>query len=229
MFATKILKMATKSIGDIPILTQLYADSTSLLSIAAIESSQEPAFPANDDINRRIGYMRGDITRLRLDAIVNAANRLLQGGGGVDGAINAAAGPELVRESAPLGPIETGEAVITKGYNLPAQHVIHTVGPIYREVRNPEESLASCYRESLKLAVKHGLRTVAFSAISTGIYGFPSQRAAYVACKTVREFLETDDGSNLLRVVFVTFMPKDVNAYNNALPRYFPPTASEGQ
>ncbi|KAJ4323115.1 hypothetical protein N0V84_004515 [Fusarium piperis] len=217
--------MATKSIGDIPILTQLYADSSSLLSVAALASTQQPAFSPNDDINRRIGYMRGDITRLRLDAIVNAANRLLQGGGGVDGAINAAAGPGLVAESAPLGPIETGEAVITKGYNLPAQHVIHTVGPIYHEARNPDESLASCYRESLKLAAERGLRTVAFSAISTGIYGFPSQRAALVACKTVREFMETDEGSNLLRVVFVTFMPKDVEAYNNALPLYFPPTA----
>ncbi|KAM0425126.1 hypothetical protein ACHAPT_009686 [Fusarium lateritium] len=210
--------MATKSIGEIPILTQLYADSASLLSVAALASSREPSAPENDSINRRIGYMRGDITRLRLDAIVNAANRHLRGGGGVDGAINAAAGPDLIRESAPLGPLDTGEAVITKGYNLPAQHVIHTVGPIYDSDLDPDESLASCYRESLKIAVEHGVRTLAFSAISTGIYGFPSQRAANIACRTVREFMDTEDGSKLLRVVFVTFMPKDVEAYNNALP-----------
>ncbi|KAF4988517.1 hypothetical protein FDECE_15004 [Fusarium decemcellulare] len=210
--------MATKSLGEVPILTQLYSDPSSALTEAALVSQVEPAFAANDSINKRIGYIRGDITRLRVDAIVNAANKSLMGGGGVDGAIHKAAGPELKQECRPLGPIETGEAVITKGYNLPSKNVIHTVGPVYDRDEYPNQMLASCYRESLRLAVQSGVRTVAFSAISTGIYGFPSYAAAKVACKTVREFMETEEGSKILRVVFVTFMEKDVQAYNKALP-----------
>ncbi|KAF4982056.1 hypothetical protein FZEAL_2243 [Fusarium zealandicum] len=210
--------MATKSIGDIPVLSQLYSDHSSPLAEAALAFQGQPAFATNNSINKRIGYIRGDITRLRLDAIVNAAKGTLLGGGGVDGAIHTAAGRELVKECATLGPIKTGEAVITKGYNLPAKHVIHAVGPIYWDEVDPNGMLATCYRESLKLAVKEGVRTVAFSSISTGFYGFPSQGAAKVACKTVREFLESEEGDKLLRVVFVTFLKKDVDAYNEALP-----------
>ncbi|CEI62806.1 hypothetical protein FVEN_g619 [Fusarium venenatum] len=213
--------MTIRSVNDIPSLTQLYRDPDSVLSAAS--PNDKTSFPPVDRINTRIGLIRGDITKLRLDAIVNAANTALLGGGGVDGAIHSAAGPELVKESGPLGPIKTGEAVITKGYNLPAKHVIHTAGPIYGNIKDPNEKLAMCYRECLKLAVEHGVETVAFSAISTGIYGFPNGPAAQIACQTVREFLETEDGNKLSRVVFVTFVDRDVDAYNKTIPKIFPP------
>jgi O-acetyl-ADP-ribose deacetylase (regulator of RNase III) len=221
MFARRFITMATRSVNDIPSLTQLYRDPESVLSAATPRS--ESTFPANDSINRRIGLIRGDITKLRLDAIVNAANKALRGGGGVDGAIHDAAGPGLLKECRPLGPIDTGEAVITKGYSLPAKHVIHTAGPIYGNETNPNEKLAMCYRECLKLAVENGVETVAFSAISTGIYGFPNGPAAQIACRTVREFLETEEGQKLSRVVFVTFVAPDVDAYNKIIPKVFPP------
>jgi O-acetyl-ADP-ribose deacetylase (regulator of RNase III) len=216
MFTRRFVTMAIRSVDDIPSLTQLYRDPESVLS-AAIPKGKT-SYPPDDHINRRIGLIRGDITKLRLDAIVNAANTSLRGGSGVDGAIHSAAGPQLVKESGPLGPIKTGEAVITKGYNLPAKHVIHTAGPIYSTTADPNEKLAMCYRESLKLAVEHDVKTVAFSAISTGIYGFPNGPAAQIACQTVREFLETEEGSKLSRVVFVTFVAPDVDAYNKTIP-----------
>ncbi|KAF4997170.1 hypothetical protein FGRMN_4065 [Fusarium graminum] len=219
--------MATRGVGEIPSLTQLYRNPESALSQAALTSKKQPDYPASDSVNERVGLVRGDITKLRLDAIVNAANPSLQGGGGVDGAIHDAAGPGLREECKPLGPIKTGQAVITKGYNLPATHVIHTVGPIYGSDPNPKASLEKCYRESLRVAVKNKLQTVAFSAVSTGIYGFPNSSAARIACKTVREFLDSEEGSNLLRVVFITFVPPDVNAYNDIIPRFFPPAKED--
>ncbi|KAF5025926.1 hypothetical protein F66182_1961 [Fusarium sp. NRRL 66182] len=218
--------MATRSISEIPTLAQIYSDSSSAISDAGRALKGAPAYAANNSVNERIGLIRGDITKLRLDAIVNAANKSLLGGGGVDGAIHRAAGPDLVKECRPLGPIHTGEAVITRGYDLPAKHVIHTVGPVYHSDRNPSKSLESCYRESLKLAVGHGLTTVGFSAISTGIYGFPSDAAAKIACKTVRDFLESEDGNKLQRVVFVTFVTPDVDAYNETIPTIFPPATN---
>lgn len=208
--------MATRSVNDIPSLSQLYRDPESVLS--AVNPRGNSTYSPDDSLNKRVGLIRGDITKLRLDAIVNAANKHLGGGGGVDGAIHRAAGPELIKEGQPLGPIETGEAVITKGYNLPAKHVIHTAGPIYTAEKDPGEKLAMCYRESLKIAAKNGLETVAFSAISTGVYGFPNGPAAQIACKTVREFLESDEGSKLSRVVFVTFVDPDVDAYYKTIP-----------
>ncbi|KAF4438336.1 RNA-directed RNA polymerase [Fusarium acutatum] len=215
---------STRGLSEIPTLVSLYRDPDSALSEAHLSSRSDPDYPASDSINKRIGLFRGDITKLRLDAIVNAANRSLLGGGGVDGAIHRAAGNDLVKECKTLGPINTGEAVITKGYNLPSKHVIHTVGPVYAADSNPNESLANCYRESLKLAVKNGVTTIGFSAISTGVYGFPNVPAAKIACRTVREFLESEEGSKLTRVVFVTFVAPDVNAYNETIPRMFPPT-----
>lgn len=146
----------------------------------------------------------GDIAKLAVDAIVNAANESLRGGGGVDGAIHRAAGPELLRECIAIGGCPTGEARITKGYRLAARHVIHTVGPIWRGGDAGEDALlAACYRSSIALARAHGLTSLAFPAISTGIYGFPPERAAPIAVETVRAVL--DEAPSIGRVIFCCF------------------------
>ena len=174
----------------------------------------------SQSFNDRIGVFRGDITTLEVDAIVNAANKSLLGGGGVDGAIHNAAGDELYDECKTLGGCETGSAKITGAYLLPSKKIIHAVGPVYHydEAEEAEEKLASCYTTSLKLAVENDCKSIAFSALSTGIYGYPSDKAAPVAIKAVKEFLEGDDGDKLDNIIFTTFVQKDVNAYNKWLP-----------
>ena len=151
----------------------------------------------------RIEIVEGDITRQRVDAIVNAANSSLLGGGGVDGAIHRAAGPELLEECRTLGGCPTGEARITKGYRLPAKFVVHTVGPIWSGSRNDDPALAACYRNSLRLAAEHGVRSIAFPSISTGVYRFPLERAARIAFHTVLDTLR--ELPDLEKVVFVCF------------------------
>jgi O-acetyl-ADP-ribose deacetylase (regulator of RNase III) len=152
----------------------------------------------------RISIIEGDITRQQVDAIVNAANSSLLGGGGVDGAIHRAAGPELLAECRTLGGCPTGDARITRGYRLPATWVIHTVGPIWQGGERGEDALlASCYRNSLALAAAHGIRTIAFPAISTGAYGFPLERATKIALAEVKRFLNQD--ASIEKVVFVCY------------------------
>lgn len=145
---------------------------------------------ARNDIQARMTVVTGDITRLALDAIVNAANESLMGGGGVDGAIHRAAGPDLLEECRTLGGCPTGEARITKGYRLPARFVIHTVGPIWSGGAKGEDTLlAACYRHAIELAAQNSIATLAFPAISTGVYGFPPDRAAPIAVAATAEAL----------------------------------------
>ncbi len=166
---------------------------------------------AANDVWDRIEIVEGDITRLEVDAIVNAANSRLAGGGGVDGAIHRAAGPELHEACRRLGGCPTGDAKITPGFRLSAKYVIHAVGPVYRDGRHGEpELLASCYRRSLELACEHGCRSVAFPAISTGVYGYPFDEATRVAMKTVTDFLR--DHPQIEQVVFVFFGRRDYEA-----------------
>jgi len=165
----------------------------------------------------KITVIQGDITKLEVDAIVNAANSSLLGGGGVDGAIHRAAGKELLSECRLLGGCKTGEAKITKGYMLPAKYVIHTVGPVWNGgMRNEAELLRNCYLNSLQLAVEHNVKTIAFPCISTGIYGFPKEPAAEIAVETVNTF-ELD--GDIAEVVFVCFDSESYQIYSGILAK----------
>ena len=164
----------------------------------------------------QIRLIKGDITRIKADAIVNAANKTLLGGGGVDGAIHRAAGPGLLEECRRLNGCSTGEAKITKGYELPARFVIHTVGPVwYGGKNNEKEMLASCYTKSLNLAEEKMLLSIAFPNISTGIYGYPKQEAAEIAINSVKSFLE--NAKNVKEVIFVTYDDENYGIYKKCL------------
>jgi O-acetyl-ADP-ribose deacetylase (regulator of RNase III) len=164
----------------------------------------------------KVTALLGDITEQKVDAIVNAANKTLLGGGGVDGAIHRAAGPKLLEECRTLGGCETGQAKITSGYNLPANFVIHTVGPVYGQEDGREaELLAACYKNSLALAEEKGFKTIALPSISTGAYGYPIEEAAKVAISTVKRFVTNSQGLDEVR--FVLFSPKDLEVYQQLL------------
>ncbi|KAI8788169.1 O-acetyl-ADP-ribose deacetylase MACROD2 [Biomphalaria glabrata] len=176
-------------------------------------------FEVRPDLNEKISSLRVDITSLEIDAIVNAANESLLGGGGVDGAIHSAAGPYLVQECATLNGCQTGEAKITGGYKLPSKYVIHTVGPRGEKPKKLEE----CYKNSLDLLKANNLKSIAFPCISTGIFGYPNERAAKVALNTIRQWLETEEyGAKVDRIILCLFLPKDVDIYNKYLQVYFP-------
>jgi len=165
----------------------------------------------------KIEIQQGDITRLKVDAIVNAANTSLLGGGGVDGAIHRAAGPGLLAECRTIGGCPTGEARITRGYNLPARHVIHTVGPVYRRTPDDSRLLTACYQNSLTLAVQHRIATIAFPAISCGVYGYPIREACRIAVDTTSNFLKT---SEIIKMVsFILFSPGDYKVYQDYLTK----------
>ena len=163
------------------------------------------------EILDKIEIRQGDITKLALDAIVNAANSSLLGGGGVDGAIHRAAGPELVKECQTLGGCPTGEARITKGYNLAARHVIHTVGPVYKGKPRDKTLLTGCYQNCLKLAVENKVHSLAFPAISCGVYGYPIEKACKIAVDTTCSFLKNNP--SIEKVVFMLFSPADLKVY----------------
>lgn len=167
-------------------------------------------------LKNKIEIHKGDITKLKVDAIVNAANTSLLGGGGVDGAIHRAAGPELLEFNRKLGGCATGEAKISPGFNLPAKFIIHTVGPVWNGGKNNEDQLlANCYRNSLKLAIENGIKTIAFPAISTGVYRFPLERATKIAVTEVKKFLEKNE--SIEKVIFVCFDEETYKIYQNIL------------
>jgi len=207
-----------RSLSEIRTLAEVYA--------ATKQVAPSNAKASNPGLLSKISFWQGDITTLEVDAIVNAANKRLLGGHGVDGAIHRRAGPALLAECRTLNGANTGESKLTKGYNLPSKYVLHAVGPIYAAYDEGESAglLASCYRESLKLAVQNNINSIAFPAISTGIYGYPIRAATHIALDTSLQFLESPSGAQIERVIFVTFSDMDFSVYRDIIPKYFPPS-----
>ncbi|XP_072840035.2 ADP-ribose glycohydrolase MACROD1 [Pogona vitticeps] len=196
---------------------------------ARVKQPEETVYPKDNHLNEKISLFRGDITKLEVDAIVNAANSSLLGGGGVDGSIHRAAGPLLKEECRTLNGCETGKAKITCGYRLPAKFVIHTVGPMAQGEPSAaqETELGNCYKHSLKLALENKLRTVAFPCISTGVFGYPNDAAAEIVLNTLRKWLE-DNKEKVDRIIICVFLEKDDEIYKEKLPRFFPTDAAAG-
>jgi len=193
-----------------------YVDDNNLKSSIS-EENDEKAYSVDDEVNSKISLWQGDITHLEIDAIVNAANSSLLGGGGVDGCIHRAAGPHLYDECESLNGCETGSAKITGGYQLPAKYVIHTVGP-----RGEKPALLkSAYETSLNLMLENQLRSIAYPCISTGIYGYPAEEAVHVAASSIRKFLD-EHKSEVDRIIFTVFLDTDKEIYERELFNYFP-------
>ncbi|KAL4865069.1 hypothetical protein BDV12DRAFT_175242 [Aspergillus spectabilis] len=211
-------------LAEIPTVTLLY-------KLKRLIPNSQPLKSPSKALNDTISLIRNDITKLEgVDCIVNAANERLLGGSGVDGAIHRAAGRGLLEECRSLNGCDTGDAKITSAYDLPSKRVIHTVGPIYHYERRiseegPEKLLRSCYRRSLELAIENDMKSIAFAAISTGVYGYPPRDAARTALDETRKFLENDSNTGRLeRVIFCNFESKDERAYEELVPLFFPPT-----
>ena len=208
------------SLSEIPTVSSLYKLGRLQVSSSSASNLPQPS----SSLNSKISLVRTDITTLKVDAIVNAANTSLLGGGGVDGAIHRAAGPSLFDECRMLDGCATGEAKITAAYRLPSKKIIHAVGPVYSDAKHQRQGLESellrgCYRTSLGLAVENGCKSIAFSALSTGIYGYPSGEAAEVASREVKRFLtEGEEGQGLDRVIFCCFKEEDELAYEEWIP-----------
>ncbi|XP_058788887.1 macro domain-containing protein CT2219-like isoform X2 [Phymastichus coffea] len=208
----KILKSEPTTVDQILTWPEYWNKNKTNIGVLKLEEPEKP----NKELASKISIWEGDITKLEIDAIVNAANSSLLGGGGVDGAIHRTAGAHLKEECATLGGCHVGEAKITGGYMLPAKHVIHTVGP---QGEKPEK-LTDCYKNSLTIAKQNGLRTIAFPCISTGIYGYPQRPAAKVALSSVRKFL-LDNPDSMDRVIFCLFLKTDKDIYEELLQKYF--------
>ncbi|KAI9367070.1 hypothetical protein BJX61DRAFT_530163 [Aspergillus egyptiacus] len=210
-------------LAEIPTVSLLY-------KLKRLIPHPQPLKTPSKPLNDTIALLRNDITKLEdVDCIVNAANERLLGGGGVDGAIHRAAGRGLLEECRTLRGCDTGDAKITSAYNLPCKRVIHAVGPVYHYERRvsedrPEILLRGCYRRSLELAIENDMKSIAFAAISTGVYGYPSREAARTALDETRKFLEKfNQGGQLERVIFCNFEAKDEKAYEELIPLFFPP------
>ncbi|CAI2188548.1 17663_t:CDS:10, partial [Funneliformis geosporum] len=208
----------------IPTLKQLYERRNIPSRNFKKAASISPQFEYNELFNEKISLVQADITKLKIDAIVNAANESLLGGGGVDGAIHRAAGPELRRECWKLNGCDTGDAKITKGYELPAKHIIHTVGPIGEK----PDLLHKAYIRSLEVMTENNLKSIAFSNISTGVYGYPRVKAAHVALSTIRRWLEGHSNLDKIdRIIFCVFEIENKDVYEHLLQVYFPPPGTK--
>ncbi|KAF5390147.1 hypothetical protein D9757_003760 [Collybiopsis confluens] len=219
-----MLKKSIIKYSDIRPISELYTSSV-------LKPGKTQRFKGDSTLLERVSLFQGDITKLQVDSIVNAANKSLLGGGGVDGAIHAAAGRKLLAECRTLNGCDTGFSKITGAYNLPSKRIIHTVGPVYSSpsVDIKVQQLTSCYQSSLDLAVKNELRHIAFPSISTGIYGYPIEDATHIALNVVRKHFEAESGTEgsgafkLDRVIFVVWSDKDKSVYESLIPEYFPP------